>query len=408
MLIDIEAVKIGGQAIWANKLRSSLTIIGVFFGVLSVITIITLMQAMMDGIENSLSALGPSTFIVSKIGIVTSDEDYMDALKRKDITVEDRKAVDIGCLDCESVAARCYRFGSVKRKSESLRNVPILGSTSNFIDVIDFEVEHGRFFTEMEYQHKRQVVFVGPTIIEELFPGVVDPIGKTIKISGKKYKITGIAKERGSTMGNNQDNFVVIPLTTQTKYFGKPRHNLALAVKAKNVEIVGTTQDQVRSILRARRGVDYYDDDDFSILTAANIMAFVENITLLTRVVIGGIASISMVVGGIVIMNIMMVSVSERTREIGIRKSIGAMRRNIINQFLYEALILTLFGGVLGTSAGIGLAAILGKMMSIDVSVTVISVFIGMSISLLVGLFFGIYPAMKAARLDPIEALRFE
>ncbi|MCK5126761.1 MAG: ABC transporter permease [candidate division Zixibacteria bacterium] len=408
MLIDIEAVRIGLQAIWANKLRSSLTIIGVFFGVLSVITIITLMQAMMDGIEEQLSALGPSTFMVNKFGIITSREDYMDALKRKDLTVEDMGAVEEGCLDCEYVAARCYRFGSVKRKSEKLRNVPILGSTANFIDVIDFQVEHGRFFTEMEYQHKRQVAFVGPTIVEELFPGVIDPLGKTIKISGKKYKITGIAKKRGSMMGNNQDNFLVIPLTTQIKYFGKPRHNLALAIKAKNVETVTNTQDQVRSILRARRGVDYYDDDDFSILTAESIMAFVESITLMTRVVIGGIASISMVVGGIVIMNIMMVSVSERTREIGIRKSIGAMRKNIITQFLYEALILTLLGGLLGTSAGIGLAAILGEMMSIDVSVTFLSVAIGMSISLLVGLFFGIYPAVKAAQLDPIEALRYE
>lgn len=408
MIIDVEAAKIGWQSIWANKLRSTLTIIGVCFGILSVIAIISLMEAMMDGIEDSLSVLGPSTFIVNKFGMITSHEDYLDALKRKDLTMDDRDAIVEACPDCDRVAARCYRFSSVKRQNESLRNVPVIGATANFIDVIDFEVERGRFFTDMEYQHKRQVVFVGPTIVEELIPENLDPIGKTIKISGRKYKIIGIAKKRGSTMGNNQDNFLVMPLTTQIKFFGPPRQNLALAIKAASVERVDIAQDQVRSILRARRGVSYYDEDDFSILTAESIMTFVETITFMTRVVIGGIASIAIVIGGIVIMNIMMVSVTERTREIGIRKSIGAMKRNIISQFLYEALTLTLIGGIMGTAIGIAAAAILGGMMSVDVSVTLLSVTLGLGISLIVGLFFGIYPAMKAARLDPIDALRYE
>ncbi|MEZ5359180.1 MAG: ABC transporter permease [Candidatus Zixiibacteriota bacterium] len=407
-MFDLEAFKIGLQSIWANKLRSILTTIGVCFGILSVIGIISLMEAMMDGIEESLSVLGPSTFVVNKFGMITSRDDFLKAMKRKDLTLEDRDAIDDVCVDCDEVAARCYRTNSVKRGSEILNNVPVIGATANFIDVIDFEVDQGRFFTDLEYQHNRQVIFVGPTIVEELFDENVDPIGRTIKISGRKYKIIGIAKKRGSSMGNNQDNFAVMPLTTQTKFYGRPKQFMALAVKATSVERVEFAQEQVRSVLRARRGVSYYDDDDFSILTAESIMSFVETITLMARIVVGGIASISIVIGGIVIMNIMMVSVTERTREIGIRKSIGAMKRNIILQFLYEALTLTLVGGIIGTSIGIAAAAILGGMMEVEVHVTFLSVSMGMGISLIVGLFFGIYPAIKAARLDPIEALRYE
>ncbi|MEE9441848.1 MAG: ABC transporter permease [candidate division Zixibacteria bacterium] len=403
----IESIKLALQALWANKLRSGLTLFGVVIGVTSVITIISAVEGFMSSIEDSLSVLGPSTFIVTKFGMITTRDEYLDAMKRKDLTLKDRDAVEDGCLDCEAVAARAYRFRTIKRKNNSLNNVPIAGATANFMQVLDFEVGQGRSMTEMEYLHKRQVAFIGPTVQEELYPGE-DPIGKVLKIGGRKFKVIGIALKRGSTMGNNQDNFVLIPLSTQIKLFGKPRHNLDILVKSTSVEKTVDTQDQVRSILRARRGVSYYDDDDFGLLTAESIMTFVNNITRILRFALIGISSIALVVGGIVIMNIMMVSVSERTREIGIRKSIGARRKNIMMQFLYESLILSLGGGIIGTALGITVAIILGSQISLPITPSLFAIIAGILISTGVGMFFGIYPAMKAAKLDPIKALSYE
>lgn len=394
-------------AVWANRLRSSLTLLGIIIGVTSVITIISAIEGLMQSFEDQVSSLGPATFIVTKFGIITSDEDYFAALKRKPLTMEDRRAVSKACPDCLEVGARAYARTGIKRGNKGLRRTLVMGATANLMNVVDFKVDDGRGFTETEYNRKNQVVFIGPTIVEELFEGK-DPIGKTVKIKGRNFRVIGVATKRGSFLGNNQDNFVMIPLSTYIKLFGKPRRNLALMIKSKTIEGIDDTQDQVRAVLRARRGVAYNDEDDFSILTAENILAFVDNTTRGARIALIAISSISMVVGGIVIMNIMMVSVSERTREIGIRKSIGARRKNILTQFLFEALVLSIGGGAIGTAAGIVLAIVLGGQISLPISPSLFAITMGLSISTGVGVFFGMYPAAKAANLDPIEALRFE
>jgi putative ABC transport system permease protein len=403
----IESMQVAWAAVWAHRLRSSLTLLGVVIGVTSVITIISAIQAVTDSFEAELSSLGPETFIVTKFGIITSDEQFLKALKRKDLTMEDMRAIEKGCLDCREVVARAYRGASVKRQNKGLRRVPVLGGTANIMSVVDFELAEGRAFTPEEYDRRSQVAIVGPTIVEELFPGV-DPLGKTFKVKGRNFVVIGVSKKRGSFLGNNQDNFLLIPLSAHMKVFGKPRGGLDFMVKSATVEGIYDTQDQVRAILRARRGVGYNEEDDFSILTAANILAFVDNVTRAAKIALIAISSIALVVGGIVIMNIMMVSVTERTREIGIRKSIGARRKNILMQFLFEALILSLGGGILGTSLGIGVAMLLGSQISLPVSPSLAAVIAGLSISTGVGVFFGMYPAMKAAKLDPIDALRFE
>lgn len=402
-----EAIRIAFAAIWANRLRSVLTVLGVIIGVTSVITIISAVEGLMKSFEDQVSALGPSTFIITKFGIITSDEDFFKALKRRDLTMEDRRAVEMGCRDCVEVAARAYNRAKVKRGNKGLRRVIVGGATANLIDIVDIEVAEGRSFTESEFDRRNQVAFVGPTIVDELLPGV-DPLGKTIKINARNFTIIGVAKKRGSFLGNNQDNFVLIPLSTHIKMFGRPKNNLNLVIKSATIEGLSDTEDQVRAILRARRGVKYNDDDDFSILTADNILAFVNNITQAARIALVAISSIALVVGGIVIMNIMMVSVTERTREIGIRKSIGARRKNILLQFLFEALILSVGGGLIGTALGIALAIILGSQISLPVSPSLVAIITGVTISTCVGVFFGMYPAMKASKLDPIEALRFE
>jgi len=403
----VETIKIALAALWANRLRSTLTLIGVVIGVASVITIISALEGLMAGIEDQMKILGPQTFIVTKFGLITDFEGYLKALKKKDLTMEDRRAVAAGCPDCEEVGASYDSQGTIKRGGNGLRNVSVSGCTADMLSILSLEVAEGRFFTQDEYDRKNQVAFVGPTIVEELCPGV-DPIGKTIKINGSNFTIIGVAKKRGAFLDENQDNFAMIPLTAHTKIFGRPKHFLSLDIKAVSIERLPDAQDQVRAILRARRGLEYKDNDDFAILTADNILSFVDTATKGVRVALIAISSIALVVGGIVIMNIMMVSVTERTREIGIRKSIGARRKNILLQFLYEALLLSLGGGILGTSLGIGLAIFLGSKISLPVTPSLLAIVAGVSISTGVGVFFGMYPAVKASQMDPIAALRFE
>lgn len=403
----METLKIAFAALWANRLRSTLTLIGVVIGVASVITIISALEGLMAGIEDQMKILGPDTFVVTKFGLMTEFDDFLKALKKKDLTMEDRRAVAEGCPDCAEVGASYDRNGTVKRGNNGLRNVGISGCTANMISILSIEIAEGRFFSQDEYDRKNQVAFVGPTIVEELCPGV-DPVGKTIKIRGMNFTIIGVSKKRGAFLDNNQDNFVMIPLTAHSKLFGRPKNFLDLVIKAKTIEGLPETQDQVRAVLRARRGLEYKDNDDFAILTAANILSFVDTATKGVRVALIAISSIALVVGGIVIMNIMMVSVTERTREIGIRKSIGAKRKHILLQFLYEALLLSVGGGILGTSLGIGLAIFLGSKISLPVSPSVVAIIAGVSISTGVGVFFGMYPAVKASQMDPIAALRFE
>ena len=406
-MTQLESLRIAFAALSVNRLRSVLTLLGIIIGVASVITIISALEGLMAGIEQQMSVLGPQTFVVTKFGLITDYDDFLKALKKKDLTLEDRRAIEAGCPDCEAVGASNNATATIKRGSGGLRNVNIDGSTANMINILSFEIAEGRYFTQDEYDRKNQVAFVGPTIVEELFPGV-DPIGKTIKINGRKFTVVGVAKKRGAFLDNNQDNFVSIPLSTHSKIFGKPRNFLDLIVKSRTLEGMADTQDQVRAILRARRGVPYKDDDDFAILTAENVLSFVDKATKGVRVALIAISSIALVVGGIVIMNIMMVSVTERTREIGIRKSIGARRKHILTQFLYEALILSLGGGIIGTALGIGLAIFLGAKISLPISPSVFAIVCGISISTGVGVFFGMYPAVKASQLDPIAALRFE
>lgn len=403
----IETIKLALAALWANRLRSALTLLGVIIGVASVITIISAIQGLMGSIENSVNAMGPATFVVTKFGIVTSHDQFMDMLKRKDMTLHDMRAIEKGCPDCALVGAQAGNEASVKRSGKGLRSVPTYGTTPNIVDMSDMEIGEGRYFVQTEYDHNSQVAFVGPTIVEELLEGE-DPIGKMITIRGSKFRIIGVAKKRGAVLGNNQDNFVMIPLTRFVSLFGRHRESIDILVKASSVEMLSETQDEVRSILRARRGVPYNKDDDFTILTADNILAFIDSITRGIRVALVGISSIALVVGGIVIMNIMMVSVTERTREIGIRKSLGARRKHILMQFLFEALILSLGGGIIGTAVGIVTAIILGSQISLPVSPSALAIVAGLSISTGVGVFFGLYPAVKASKLDPIEALRFE
>ncbi len=407
-MIAFALVKIAFSSLLANKLRSGLTLLGVLIGVTSVMTIISALEGMMQGIEDDLSRLGPSTFIVSRFGgIITSEEQYLEMIKRKHLKLNTMKYIEEGCDLCEKVCPRAGTYQRIKYRDRALRRVPVRAASADYIDIIDINVVQGRFYSREDDLHRRQVVFIGDLIREEFFEGV-DPLGKEIRIGGNKYTVIGVAKKRGSTFGQNDDNFVMIPFSTFVKQFGEPSRSLRFIVKAISVERLQDAMDQVRMVMRAKRHVPFDKPDDFSLITADNILEALNTFTRIFRLALVGISSISLVVGGIVVMNIMMVSVTERTREIGIRKSVGARKKHILLQFLFEALMTTLTGGIIGIVLGFLAAKWLVGMIDADISVSVFAITAGLSISVGIGVIFGIYPAMKAARMDPIKALSYE
>lgn len=407
MLIIWEIFKMAVNALRANKLRSSLTLVGIIIGVASVITIISALEGMSQSIKSEINKLGPTTFIVSKWGIITSGDAFWEALKRKPLKYEYVKAIEESCDECEEVAVRIYDQCELKYRNKKIRRGLVGGATSNLLDIIDIELEQGRFHSDEDDISSRRVAFIGWGIADELYSNL-DPIGKTIKIDNVKYEVIGFAKKRGSSFGQSRDNFVMVPYLAFTKDFVSPRDNIDIMIKARSLATLEKAMDQTRVVLRAFRHVPYNKEDDFAILTAESIMKVVNETTKFIRLGLVGISSISLVVGGIVIMNIMMVSVTERTREIGIRKSIGAKQSNILLQFLFESLLLSLSGGMVGISIGVGLGYWLISLIDMNMSPSMYAIGLGIGISVGVGLFFGIYPALKAAKLEPVKALGYE
>ncbi len=402
----LEGIIIALRSLVANKLRSILTLIGVIIGVMTVIAVVSIISGMNRYVEAEISSLGSTTFLIRKFGITTSNEEWLKQIKRKKFTLEDMKAIEENCPDCWKVGAEAFSWRKVKYKNKHLSNMTIMGATANITEIADQEVYDGRSFSEFEVEHNRRVCFVGWEIKENLFPNE-DPMGKDIKIGNHYFRIVGVAKKKGAFLGNNQDDFVLIPITTFEKLFAR-HFMLMIFVKARDFLSMQDAMDQCRVILRARRKVDYDKPDDFAILTSESVMDFFRQFTRLALMVMGGIASISLVVGGIVIMNIMLVTVTERTREIGIRKAMGARRRNILWQFLVEAVTLSLVGGMVGIIVGALIAKAISAFSPLPASVELWSVVVALLVSSSVGIFFGIFPAMKAARLNPIEALRYE
>ena len=395
------------QAIRANKLRSGLTLLGIIFGMLSVMTIISALEGLMNSIEKEFSRLGPTTFMVSKMMVVMSEEEWLRKVKRKPIDLKAAQIIEESCQNCEKVSPRMFAFRPLKYGARSMRDIAIMGGTSAFIDIVDFEVAQGRFHSFEDDLYRRQVVFIGDDVRAEFFEGL-DPLGKEIKLGQRKYTVIGVAKKAGSFFGESRDDYVIIPFSAFSRQFGQPRRGLNILVKARSVEKLEETMDEVRMILRSKRNVAYNEPDDFDMMTAAGFLDILNNFTKMFRMALVGISSISIVVGGIVVMNIMMVAVTERTREIGIRKAIGAKQKHILLQFLFESLTLTSFGGLVGMVSGYLIAKGLVGLMDMQIEPSTLAIGAGLSISIGTGLIFGIYPAMKAARLDPIKALSYE
>jgi len=413
-MIALSILRIAFDSLKANKLRSGLTLLGVIIGVMSVMTIISALEGMMGAVESRLQLLGPTTFVVGRMGgVITSEEQFFEMLKRKRFQLRYKESIEEGCTYCDKISAITLSNAEVKYGNKSMKNVYIRGAEASYIDIVDVEVGLGRFFSyEEDYNHQK-VAFIGDFLQQELFPGL-DPIGREILIAGQKHVVVGVAKKIGSFFGNNTDKFAVIPMASFLKQFGdlgrsrRDFRDITFFIKAVDLEHMDEAKDQIRTVLRTERHVPYDQPDDFEVLTADNVLQALNSITRIFRLGLVGISSISLVVGGIVVMNIMMVSVTERTREIGIRKSLGAKQKHILVQFLLEALMTTVTGGIIGIIIGYLIAKWLLGMMDMQITPSTFAIVAGFSVSTGIGLIFGIYPAMKAARLDPIKALSYE
>jgi putative ABC transport system permease protein len=403
----LQGVMIALHSIRANKLRSFLTLLGVAIGVLTVVAVVAVIDGMNRYVAELFSSMGSSTFVVDKFGVITSQDEFFKALKRKNLTVGDLRALRKSCDLCDLIGGGTLPLDlRVKYRNDYVSGCIVKGTTANYIEITDFNIDYGRSFSPEDDEHNRAVTVVGPDVADNLFPGL-DPIGRDIKIGGYYFHIIGVGERRGSFVGANLDNWAIIPLSAYGKYFGG-KETITIFARAKRPNLLQQAQDQVRLILRARRHLKYNDPDDFSVMTSESYLSLYRNLTSMAFLVMVIISSVALVVAGIVIMNIMLVAVTERTREIGIRKAMGAKRRDILWQFLVESATIAFCGGLIGIIMGQLTAHSVSSLTSLPATMEPWSVVLAIVVTSSAGIIFGIYPALKAARLDPIEALRYE
>jgi putative ABC transport system permease protein len=401
-----EAVKIALQSLWANKLRSILTLLGVVIGVASVIAVVTLVNGANTYVTTKFSSYGADVFTVSKMPqIITNSADYERYQRRKNVLYSDFLYVEDNCKHCVGIGAQQATSGTVVRGTQSITDTQIRGYTWQMPQLQNLSIEQGRGFTQADEEHASHVAVIGTDIQDHLFPGV-NPLGQELRVGGTPYTVIGITEKQGSTFGQSQDNFVGVPLTAYQRNYGTQK-TLTIYVKAGSAgPVLETAADEVRVLMRSQRHDLPGAPDSFELDTNNTLVGFFSTITNSFGAVAGAIALISLVVGGIVIMNIMLVSVTERTREIGIRKALGARPKDILMQFLIESGTMALVGGAFGVIGGIIVAQVVTLVVGFPSTVAFWSVLAGLFMATSTGIFFGVYPARKAAQLDPIVALR--
>jgi putative ABC transport system permease protein len=404
----IEAIKIALQSLWANKLRSILTLIGVVIGVASVIAVITLTNGVNKYVATKVYSYGADVFTLSKQPpVIFTYEEYEKFQRRKDIHLEDYQAIRDSCKACVDVGALQSTTGKVVFGAHSSTDTGIRGWSWKMPEMSNLNVVLGRSFTPSDEQYATHAAIIGYDIVDNLMPGM-DPLGKEIRVDGEPYTVVGVGDRQGKTLGQSQDNYVAVPITTYQRKYGTNK-SIVIYIKAGSVgPALDRASDEARALLRSRRHDAPNAEDSFSLDTNQTFVGLWTSISSTFFFVVIGIASISLVVGGIVIMNIMLVSVTERTREIGVRKALGARYTDILLQFLIESATMSLVGGAIGVICGSGVAKLITVLIGFPSDIEIWSVFLALFVSAAVGIFFGVYPARKAAMLDPIVALRSE
>ncbi len=395
------------DALRAHKMRSLLTLIGVILAVTTLVAVMSLVDGLNGYVADKIANLGADVFVVDRFGIITSFDEWTKAQKRPLLSVDDLQALREEMGSAKQIAAVENTNSDVRSGNELMEDVNVVGVTPNYAEIRSISLASGRFLTEADDTHRSPVCFIGADVAKKFFSNV-DPIGKTIRAGSYSYEVVGVAVAIGSVFGNSRDGFVLIPFGTFHKEWHTPRQSITLFVQAGHAELLEQSEDETRLLLRARHHLPYAAKDDFGIIGSASITSLWEQLTSTLFHMAIGLTCVFLVVGGIVIMNIMLASVTERTREIGIRRSLGARKKHIVLQFLTESAVLASVGGLVGIGLALGIEQIVRATLSLPLRTPASAVILALSLSTGVGLFFGIYPAVRAARLDPIEALRAE
>jgi putative ABC transport system permease protein len=404
----IEGIVIALEALWANKLRTILTLLGNIVGVMSVIAVVSIIDGMNSYVRTEVANEGSGVFRVQQVNeldILSDFEKFLKQLHNPKITLFDLDNLRQRVTLAEFMDVNQSTSAEVRFQRHYIKNVGIQGRSEYYPLMGKWDLKDGRHFSGQEVQHAQQVAVIGFDVADRMYPDT-DPVGKEIKIAGVSHRIVGVLDKRAGVLGSNPNLTVVIPVTALQRMFGA--HNSVTITIKSSLEQTRECIDQVRMVMRGLRHLGPKREDNFAIITSDNLLSLWENISKGIFAALIGIVSISLVVGGIVIMNIMLVSVTERTREIGIRKALGATRMNILWQFLVESVTLSGFGGVLGIMLGFIVAALVAYFSPLPYAIKIWSIFVGLGVTFAVGVFFGAYPALQAARLDPIEALRYE
>jgi putative ABC transport system permease protein len=395
-------------AIWAAKLRSFMTVLGNIVAVTSIIAVVSLIQGLNASVKEAiLNQAGADSFNIQQFPVTRSDDEFDRVRGNPRVTLDDARAIRRYSPLVAAVMADSTASGRITYRDRSIDQTQVRGVTAEYVNFSSFDADRGRLMSPTEIETRRPVTVLGWQTADRLFGSEIDPLDKIIQIEGVHFRVAGVSTKRGSVLGQSQDEFAVIPLGQFQTIFGA-RRQLSVSVKPRDVARIAQTMDDATIALRIQRRLKPKQPDNFGMFTSDTILGIYNSATQGIFAVLVGVVGLSLVVGGIVIMNIMLMVVTERTREIGLRKALGARRSDIMAQMLTESVVLSVFGGVIGTLLGSAIALTIASFTPIPAAVEVWSVVLGIGITALVGLFFGLYPAMQAARLDPIEALRRE
>lgn len=405
----VESFRLALGSLRSNKLRTMLTLLGIIVGVTAVIAVVTIINGLDSTVADAFSAQGSTAFSVSKRPLViTSREDFIRFNKRKDVTEDDAEAIERLCDTCWRIGTAINGSGLVKYGENRAENVSVRGLSLAMFEIENVTLQTGRLWTEQEGRSGRNICVIGTDIIDNLFEGssAYKVIGREIRVDGVPFTIMGVAEPFGKVLGFSRDNFVYVPFQAGQRMFGT-RDSITVHIQVRDSAFFETAKDEVRMIMRNRRKKTFSDKDDgFSIDSQDAFIGIYQNATSGIYFATIGVAVISLVVGGIVVMNIMLVSVTERTKEIGLRKAVGAKQSDILLQFMIESVTVTMVGGAIGVFTGYGLAYLLSAVLGFPLMISVFSAVLGVGVSFVVGMVSGSYPAWSASRLSPIDAMR--
>jgi putative ABC transport system permease protein len=401
----IETLKLAMDSLRAHKLRSFLTLLGVILAVATLVSVMSVIAGLNKYIADKVADLGANVFVIDRFGIITSRDAFIRAQKRPLITMEEFERFR-DSTQLAKLVSGYDRQNALTRSGDLVQeDTQVVGVTSNYAEIENISVAQGRFITPADEEHRSEVAFIGADLADKFFPNV-DPIGKTVRSETHTYEVIGVGTRIGTALGWSKDNYLLLPLSTYRKGWHKPSDSMAVFVQAPNAESMQAAEEEARMLFRAWRHIPYNGEDNFAILGSDSIMAVWHQLTGNLAFVAMALVSVFLVVGGIVIMNIMLASVTERTREIGLRRSLGARKQHILLQFLTESSLLAAVGGFIGIGLAAAIVVFVKTAFSFPMDMPITAVILSLILATAVGLFFGIFPAMRAAKLDPIEALR--